>query len=93
MITIIPEHTYKTTFWIKNRGYKFLVRLECTKGYELGHVSKVLETSDTMDNWTKFEFLIPTYKKEIHIRFELNILGPGTLWIDDVRIEEVTNQS
>lgn len=92
VIRITPGHTYKTTFWIKNRGCKFLVRLSCNKGYELGHVSKVLETSDSMDTWTKFEFLSPTYKNEIGIRFELNILGPGTLWIDDIRIEEVTNQ-
>ena|ERR1039457_6179597 len=85
---ILSDRVYKTSFWVKNTGCRFKVVLASIKDPTHGQYTTVLETSKIMNDWTKFEFLSPTYKGATHFRFELNILGPGNLWIDDVVIQE-----
>jgi len=41
------------------------------------------------NTWRQFEYIYVVPETDGSIKFELNILQPGTLWIDDVRIEEV----
>lgn len=85
---ILPERTYKTSFWIKNQGCRFKVELGTIKNEPHHHYTTVLNTAETMTNWTKFEFFSRAYEGETSFRFELRIYGPGTLWIDDVRVQE-----
>jgi hypothetical protein len=85
---ILPGRNYKTTFWMKNTGCRFKVDLATIKNPTHGHYTTVLETSKIMNEWTKFEFITQTYPGATSFRFELNILSPGNLWIDDVVIQE-----
>ena len=48
----------------------------------------LVETGDQIDQWRQFEFEIDV-PNEMWLRLQLNILKPGTFWIDDVRIELV----
>ena len=50
-----------------------------------------LRFSETIREWRKFEYrhTIPATMEKL--RFELNLLKPGTFWLDDVRIDKVKN--
>ncbi len=47
----------------------------------------VRDDSD-LDEWTRFEYTIDV-PAEQWLRLQLNILKPGTFWIDDVQKEKV----
>jgi hypothetical protein len=85
---ILPGRNYKTTFWLKNTGCRIKVDLATIKNPTHGHCDTVLKTSQVLTNWTKFEFSTQSYPGAIHFRFELNVLSPGNLWIDDLEIQE-----
>ena len=86
----ISEKSYKVSFWLKNQGCKFKVRLESIIAIRDYADSKtVLDTNETFDDWRRYEYMHTICKDGTSFRFELNILSPGTLWIDDIRVEEV----
>lgn len=79
---------YKISFWVKNRGSEFIVRVGGVTTFT-GTYSTVIRSQDTIPSWQQvvYNYTVPSrYKK---IRFDLNILQPGTFWIDDIRIEKL----
>ncbi len=51
---------------------------------------KILGEEETgVNTWRQFEYIFVTSETDPRIRFDLDILQPGTFWIDGVRIEEV----
>ncbi len=53
-------------------------------------IREILDEEETgTDVWRQFEYVYDFPATDDTIRFELGIMRPGTLWIDDVRIEEV----
>jgi len=83
-----PGETYRVSFWIKNEGCTFSVRIGGVSPFE-GKYETIVETRDSLEAWTRFEhdYEMPTGKKFDEIRFEMNVLHPGSLWMDDIRIE------
>jgi hypothetical protein len=60
-----------------------------------GDYETMLKSKDTIKAWTYFEhqYRMPIGKKFRRIRFYLNILQPGSFWIDDVKIEGLDGHS
>lgn len=79
------DNNYKMTFWIKNNGAKFSISAGAVSGIE-GDMKILLESSDQIDNWRLLEYEIDIPKNR-WLRMQLNILQPGTFWIDDIRIK------
>ncbi|MBN2480421.1 MAG: carbohydrate binding domain-containing protein [Bacteroidales bacterium] len=81
--------TYKVSFWIKNEGSEFFIRIGGVSVSQ-GQYETVVKSSESTDSWKLYEYnyVMP---ENIHtIRFEMNILQPGSCWIDDIRIVEST---
>ena len=83
-----PGTTYAIRFWVKNEGCDWAVSVggvtATTGAYEVLAGAEVPQGS-----WQRVEqryTLAPQYEQ---LRFELSITSPGSLWIDDVRIEAV----
>lgn len=98
------KQSYKVSFWLKNQGCKIGMRIrnegtdplfghsEAEKKDLAAHppIGKTLGEEETgINTWRQFEYIFVVPETDPTIRFELNVLEPGTLWIDDVRIEEV----
>lgn len=81
------EGLYKLSFWIKNNGTTFNISSGGVAAKE-GEMVTLIENSEQIDEWRfhEFEIEIPHDK---WLRMQLNILQPGTFWIDDVRIERI----
>jgi len=81
------EASYKISFWIKNYGAKFNISAGSVSAKK-GDMSTLIEGNQHIDEWKFFNY-------EVHIpedrwlRMQLNILQPGTFWIDDIRIERI----
>lgn len=78
------EGSYKIGFWIKNQGTKFQIEAGAVSAKK-GEMSVLIQSAEEMPNWTYFEYTV-NVAKENHLRLQLNILAPGTFWIDDLQI-------
>ncbi len=88
---VTPGASYLLSFWIKSQGSDWVVAFAAVApktgaGYEIINSSNV-----TADSWQRVErqYTIPPEYESF--RFELTIRSPGSVWIDDVRIEPVVN--
>jgi len=48
----------------------------------------LLQTSDQTNDWKQYVYGVPVTEEFDQIRLEVNILKPGTFWIDDIQIEK-----
>lgn len=81
------EGTYKLSFWMKNKGSKFKVSAGGVSPKQ-GEMKVLIESDTDVKDWTYLEYEI-SLAKERHLRLELNILQPGTFWIDDIQIMKI----
>ena len=79
--------SYKISFWIKNHGTKFRISSGGVAPYK-GEMKTLIENDEQIDDWKLFEFEVDV-PEDKWLRMQLNILQPGTFWIDDVRIERI----
>ena len=75
--------TYKLSLWIKNDGAKFKINAGGVEGI----IPTLIEEKKQLSDWKLLEYHIDI-PKDKRLRFELNILEPGTFWIDDIQIEK-----
>jgi hypothetical protein len=82
--------TYNVSFWVKNDGAEFVARAGGVEPFE-GKMDTIVKSKEDIGAWRQFsiKYTIPKGMKEL--RFEMNILQPGTFWIDDVKIEKATD--
>lgn len=75
---------YKVSFWIKNSGCEFKIKVGVGGG--VMNSKDIINTKKDFTEWTYFEqeYTVPEHFPFFH--FKLNILSPGTFWIDDVRL-------
>ena len=87
----VEGQTYRVSFWLKNRGcrIRILIDSEFPESREPRNpITQVLDVESTgLDTWQRFDFTYTVPEHYRDIRFELNVLAPGTVWVDDVRIE------
>jgi hypothetical protein len=48
----------------------------------------VLQSSEEINEWEKYQFKVPVATEFDQIRIEVNILKPGIFWIDNIQIEK-----
>lgn len=83
--------SYRLSFWLKNRAAK--IRLLITSETHESREPRILiiEIIDAErtgnQTWRQFVYTYTVPAHYANIRFEMNIVAPGTVWIDDVRIE------
>lgn len=87
-----PGETYKVSFWIINKGCDLNVSIGAGMEGNPGPTQTLLRTQEEFPEWTYFEYYFDIPKANDNIRFEANILSPGTIWFDDIRIEGVNDK-
>ncbi len=78
------EGNYKLSFWIRNHGSRYRISAGGVSPMK-GDMKVLIEASEELDDWTFFEFNVAV-AESMHLRMELNILEPGTFWIDDIQV-------
>ena len=53
-----------------------------------GDMQLLVRDDSEISEWTQFEYTINVPEQQ-WLRMQLNVLSPGTLWIDDVRVSKV----
>ena len=81
------EGTYEINFWIKNEGtsFKFSAGGVSPKG---GEMKLLVEENKDIKTWTSYKYKVEV-PKDMSLRVELNILSPGSFWIDDFSINKI----
>ena len=95
---------YKVSFWLKNQGCEIRLTIKNERGHSHRGLTEA-EKKDRAENppikmslgveetgtntWRRFEYIYNVPETDGSLRFELNIIQPGILWIDDVRLEKV----
>lgn len=78
---------YKLSFWIKNNGSKFKIDAGGVES-KGGDMRTLIESDEIINSWKLLEYEIEV-PEERWLRMQLNIIQPGTFWIDDIRIEKL----
>ncbi len=87
----IPGETYMVSFWVMNDGSEFIVEIGGVSDKE-GEYETIVRSKEAIDIWQQFEHIYTIPQKMNAIRFEMNILQPGTFWIDDIEIERINGK-
>jgi hypothetical protein len=86
-----PGETYTISFWAKNQGSAFAFTASGVKAMG-GAPGNVIRSSETFDTWRRFA-CTNTIPPDMWLRLELNVLQPGTFWIDDVQLTKVDDKA
>jgi hypothetical protein len=78
---------------LKNEGCRVRVRIDSERGESREPRDPILETlapvSPADGAWREYVYTYTVPANYSNVRFELNVVAPGTLWVDDVRIERL----
>jgi hypothetical protein len=85
-----PGETYSISFWAKNDGSKFVAKAGGVNAFEHDY-QMIAATSEQIESWRRFSTNVSIAKGMRALRWELNVLQPGTFWIDDLKIEKIAN--
>ncbi len=82
----VPGRTYTVSFLARNEGTRFTAGVRGVDPKTGGPFESITDRSDSFSNWQRFEykFEMPDHEK---LRFEISVLEPGVLWVDNVRID------
>lgn len=88
---------YRVSFWLKNQGclIRLVINSETADSREpRSPIREIIDAETTGDGiWREFVYTYTVPEHYSNIRFELNVLAPGTLWVDDVRIEPASGRA
>jgi hypothetical protein len=86
----LPGEIYRISFWVRNHGSEFLIKIGGVSAAQ-GEYDTIVKSQKPLDTWQLFEYYYTIPEKMKAIRFELNIIQPGTFWIDDLKIERAVS--
>ncbi len=83
----VPGATYTVSFFVINDGTRFTSGVRGINPKTDGPFESIVEREASNRNWQRIEykFTMPDHEA---LRFELSILSPGVLWIDDLSISD-----
>ena len=92
-VSVEPGKTYKLSFAIQNDGGNLKVRriVQDKSGKDNRRSEIIVDTSSASSNWETFEETLEVIEGERNVVLIFLVDGPGRLWVDNVRVEEVTN--
>lgn len=87
----IPVKTgeeYEISFWTKNEGTEYLFNIISVDAFNSSSGPK-LQSADNSSEWIRhtYQYKIPAKMK--NLRIELNIMKPGTFWIDGLAVKKI----
>ena len=80
-----PGEIYRISFWVRNHGSEFIIKIGGVSAVQ-GEYDTIVKSHETLDTWQPFEYYYTIPENMKAIRIELNILQPGSFWIDDIKI-------
>lgn len=86
-----PGETYKISFWAKNAGSEFVFKARGVSALD-GDKGVVIRSKETFNEWRRFECTY-TIPPKMWLRLELNVVQPGTFWMDDIQIVRVNDKA
>ena len=85
-----PGATYRVSFWAKNHGSELRFILGGVSAWE-GKYGEEARISEPIEEWKRMEYEFRMPEDYERLRLELNVLKPGTFWIDDLNVEKVSD--
>lgn len=87
-----PGTAYRVSFWTKNNGTTYRVNIHAVSA--TSHATGILENvAAGSSEWQMHKYIYTMPAGMSRLRFELNVLQPGTFSIDDVRIAPVNRNN
>lgn len=83
-----PGTIYTVGFWVKNNGAEFVARIGAVTAFK-GQYESIVRSRDTITTWKHYEHEYTMPPGFDRLRFELNILRPGTFWVDEVTVSGI----
>jgi len=85
--------TYRIGMSVRNRGCTLTVRCDVMDASGMTNMRSdtIVKTSTDSDDWRRFEETLSAAEGEAKVSLVFLVEGPGTLWCDDVRIEEIAD--
>lgn len=84
-----PGEIFKISFWIMNKGTEYIVKIGGITASK-GKYDTIVRSDENTDDWKLIEYHYTIPEGMNAIRFEMNVLKPGTFWIDDIYIENAS---
>ena len=79
------ETTYRVGLWVKNDGSRFRAKVGGVSAFE-GEYETIVEAGDSIPEWRHYEHLYAMPEEFDRLRLVVNVLSPGTFWVDDITI-------
>ena len=83
------EVTYLVGLWVKSDGSRFRAKVGGVSAFQ-GEYETIVETGDSIPEWRHYEHRYTMPEGFDRLRLEINVLGPGTVWVDDITIAETS---
>lgn len=80
-----PSADYVLRCWVKNQGSEFSIRFNGVSAFEKSDGPE-LRSAESHQDWQKIELHYKMPENMERLRMELNLLKPGTFWIDGIEI-------
>jgi hypothetical protein len=80
--------TYRVSFWVRNNGTNYIIKLNAVSAFNTAP-GPLHQSNQNTAGWRLYSYDYTIPKGMEKLRFELNVLSPGTLSIDDIRIEKI----
>lgn len=91
-VPVQPGKTYSISFASKNDGCALKANriIQDSSGTRVLRSDFILNTSDSTKEWSTFEEILTISDKEDSVVLIFLVDGPGSLWLDNVNIEEIS---
>lgn len=86
-VPVDPGATYAVSFWVRSDGAAYRAKAGGVSA-KTGRSELLAASPGGPVPWTRVDGVVGVDAAHPRLRFELNVLSPGTLWIDGVRIEK-----
>jgi len=84
-IPATPDRNHSLSFWVKNNGTEFVVHAGGVSAMS-GNMQMLVKSDESAAEWTYHEYTIPVSEAFDRFRISINVLSPGSFWIDDINI-------
>lgn len=77
--------TYHVGFWVKNERSRFRAKVGGVSAFK-GEYETIVEGGDSIPEWHRYVYAYTMPAGFHRLRLEINVLSPGTFWVDDITI-------
>lgn len=84
-IPVKVNEVYKISFWLKNSESTFIVNINCVNAKQESK-RLTLNSSESVNEWRYYEYKYKVPNDMEKLRIEMNVIKPGTFWIDNFKI-------